>query len=144
MAVLELAFYKGRKRLFNRLVAWWTRGPYSHCELIAQSGFNGGSLCWSSSMMDGGVRQKLIVLDPEHWDLISIEVTDEQAQFAVNWFVSHNGQRYDTIGLLGFIWRAAVDNPSNWVCSEALSAALGFIEPWRFDPNTLYAALNRG
>lgn len=30
----KVAFYKGRHRLFDRLVQWWTRGPYSHCELL--------------------------------------------------------------------------------------------------------------
>ena len=47
---VQLALYKGRGTLFNALIRWWTRSPYSHCELV----ING--TCYSSSIRDGGVR----------------------------------------------------------------------------------------
>lgn len=115
--LLQVAFYKGTSRLFNRAVSWWQRGPYSHCELV--TGYEGGdAICYSSSFMDGGVRRKLIALDPSHWDLVSIDVTPEQAWAAERWFFEHLGEKYDVAGLVGFVWG-----------------------PWRFGPNAFHAAL---
>ncbi|MBS7724580.1 hypothetical protein I0E51_06075 [Pseudomonas lalucatii] len=65
MGLIYLALYKGRGRLFNRLIRLWTRSRYSHCELVMPDGR------WlSASAMDGGVRAKRIELDLAHWDLI--------------------------------------------------------------------------
>lgn len=33
------------------------------------------------------------------------------------------------------------DSERGWFCSEALAAALGWAEPWRFGPNGLSALL---
>lgn len=33
-AVIEIAFYKGRTRWLDRVIQWWTKGPYSHCEVV--------------------------------------------------------------------------------------------------------------
>lgn len=131
---MQIAFYKGRRRLFNRLTAWWTNGPYSHCELIVEG------VCWSSSFMDGGVRGKRMNLNLEHWDVIEVAGNAADAQ---QWFFNHFGDDYDVLGLVGFVWRPWRDNKDRWVCSEAIAAALGFVQPWRFCPNTLYAALSR-
>lgn len=141
MAVMQVAFYKGRSRLFNRLVAWWTRGPYSHCELIVEYEPSGAAVCWSSSMMDGGVRRKAIELKPEHWDVIQLEVSALDLIRAQDWFERRDGHAYDVLGLFGFIWRAAKDSASRWFCSEAVAAALGYSEAWRFSPNDLFAVL---
>ena len=63
--MVKIAMYKGRKRVFNRLVSWWTRGPYSHTELVIDG------VCYSSSFLDKGVRKKAIELDPENTDYYS-------------------------------------------------------------------------
>ncbi len=130
---MQVAFYKGKKRLFNRLVAWWTQGPYSHCELVIDG------VCWSSSFMDGGVRNKVIAFDADNWDLVPLAPSD--AADALAWFAARNGQRYDVLGIIGFIWRALEQDQRKWFCSEAIAAALGIPDAWRFDPNTLHAAL---
>jgi hypothetical protein len=54
------------------------------------------------------------------------------------------GDRYDVLGLLGFVWRRQTGTQSKWFCSEAVAAMLGFPEPWRFDPMTLWAAVQNG
>ncbi len=132
---VRVAFYKGRKRFFNRAVAWWTRGPYSHCELIV----DGKS--YSSSFLDGGVRVKEIDYDPEHWDIIDLPWADSEK--AVKWFEAHMGLGYDVLGLVGFVARRVEDDRNRYFCSESIAAALGFEESWRFDPNTLYPVLAR-
>ena len=63
------------------------------------------------------------------------------AEKAVAWFVTHMGQKYDVIGLVGFVARRVEDDRSKYFCSEAVSAALGFADGWRFDPNTFYPSL---
>lgn len=137
---MQVAFYKGRTRLFNRLVSWWLRGPYSHCELVLYTSPQGVSTCASASYLDGGVRVKYMPLDPAHWDMMDLpgSVTD-----AVEWLAEHNHQGYDVLGLLGFVWRRQSDDKSKWFCSEAVAAMLGLPEPWRFDPMTLYSTLAR-
>ena len=69
---MQAAFYKGRKRLFNRITSWWLRGTYSHCELVLETDSNGLAVCASSSALDGGVRIKHMRLDPAHWDLVPV------------------------------------------------------------------------
>lgn len=137
---MHVAFYKGRKRLFNRLTAWWLRGAYSHCELVLGADAQGLTICASSSFMDGGVRVKHMVLDPDHWDLIEVagSLTD-----ARDWLQQHAGQGYDLLGLVGFIARVLGHDKARWVCSEAVAAMLGLPDAWRFDPCSLWAALSR-
>ena len=136
---MQVAFYKGRSRVFNRSVSWWLGGPYSHCELVLWTK-NGLSYCISASFSDGGVRMKAIVLDPDHWDLVDVEgdVSD-----AINWLDAHDKDLYDLLGLLGFVWRRQDGNKGKWFCSEAVAAMLGFDEPWRFDPMSLYRVLTK-
>lgn len=134
---MYVAFYKGKYRIFNRGVSWWLSGPYSHCELVL---WTKGDVCTciSSSLSDGGVRIKEIVLNRDHWDLV--EVVGDVSK-AICWFDAHDKDLYDVLGLLGFVWRRQDGDKSKWFCSEAVAAMLGFDDPWRFDPMTLYTVL---
>ena len=137
---MKVAFYKGRKRLFNRLVSWWMRGKYSHAELVFEGGLGKFSLCGTSSFSDGGVRIKTILLDPEHWDVVDLGRSFSRNS-AHSWFVQKLGCKYDVLGLIGFVFRRVGDNKQKFFCSESVASALGFDDAWRFDPNTLAAAL---
>lgn len=136
---MKLAFYKGPHAgfagLFDRAVRWWTRGPYSHVELVLSDG-----VCWSSSARDGGVRSKVIDLDPAKWDLVEVDGNELAARW---WFEIHRGKKYDYLGLFGFVWRTVRSPNSRWFCSEAVAASLGFTQSWRFDPNTLAVVFGR-
>ena len=105
---MQLALYKGRTRLFDRAVQWWTRSIYSHCELVFSTDSHGVSTCGSSSYLDGGVRIKNMALDPAKWDLVDLPGFDPVA--ASKWFDVHAGQRYDLIGLFGFVLPFVRDN----------------------------------
>lgn len=134
---MQLAFYKGGKRFFDRMVQWWTRSSYSHCELVF--GYVPGSEaaeCASSSKLDGGVRIKLIDLAPDRWDLVDLPFSDEAA--ARDWFQLHLGENYDVKGLLGFVGPIK-GRSKKWFCSEACAAALGYEDPWRYSPAMLAA-----
>ena len=138
--VMQAAFYKGRKRLFNRLTSWWLRGPYSHCELVLEIDATGRAVCASSSAMDGGVRIKHMHLNPDHWDLVPVS---GDAHDAWHWLAQHHGDGYDYLGLFGFIARVLGHDKARWICSEAVAEMLGMPESWRFDPCSLWAALSR-
>ncbi|KRC36226.1 hypothetical protein [Acidovorax sp. Root219] len=134
---MQIAFYKGKTRLFNRLTSWWLRGPYSHCELVLGTSQIGQAICASSSFLDHGVRVKHMTLKPEHWDLVDV-AGDVGEAWA--WIRAHEGQGYDLLGLAGFVLRVLGHDQTRWVCSEAVAAMLRRPDAWRFDPCTLWAA----
>ncbi len=128
-----IAFYKGRERLFDKLIGWKTEGPYSHVEA-----YFGNDLYASASFQDGGVRFKTMTLNPANWDLM--EVANLDPIKILEWFKEHQGEPYDTRGLVNFI--IPVGHTTNgWFCNEALGAAMGLQEPWRFDPTGLACIL---
>jgi len=139
MAKFKAAFYKGTHPgmagVYNRLVRWWTRSPYSHVELVFSDGQAG-----SSSAMDGGVRLKAIDFDPAKWDFVELPAHLEPA--ARKWFEDHRGAAYDYWGNVHFVLSPIGDALRNWFCSKADAAALGIPHPERFDPGTLHAALS--
>jgi hypothetical protein len=144
MAKFRAAFYKGTHAgmpgVYNRLVRWWTRSPYSHVELIFFDGGPGGdSQAASSSYMDGGVRFKWFTFDPVLWDFV--DLPDALILPALAWFDAYEGAAYDLLGNVHFVLSAVGDDRRKWFCSEAVAAALGMPDPERFDPGTLHAAL---
>lgn len=135
---MRAAFYKstrpGLAGVYNRLVRWFERGPHSHCELIFSDG-----MAASSSFMDGGVRFKKIDFDPAKWDFL--DLPPEKEARARAWFVKHEGEKYDLMGNVRFMFGWVSDSPDKWFCSEALAASLGIKDPFRYGPNTLFSAL---
>jgi hypothetical protein len=93
----------------------------------------------SASYLDKGVRFKQIDFDPAHWDFV--DLPDDLELAAMRWFVEHAGQPYDLWGNAHFIIGGIGDSPDRWFCSEAMAAALGMTEAWRYDPATLHSAL---
>lgn len=126
---MNIAFYKDNTKLFNRFISWWTNGPYSHCEAMVSENK------WaSSSVEDGGVRFKTMVLNPAKWDVIDVPGVDLEE--IKSWFNSHLGDSYDLLGLLS-IFSPVSEDKNKEFCSEAIAAAMGIRDPWRFDPNRL-------
>jgi uncharacterized protein YycO len=142
---MKVAFFKGRhpgiKRWLGVMTKWWTDGPYSHAELVVGETPDGKSICWSSTYLDRGVRQAELELNPADWDVRELRLTSAEQAAALAWFEQHAGEPYDVLGLLGFVWRREEGAKSKWFCSEAVAAALGWPEAWRFDPNTFAAIL---
>lgn len=131
MGLIYLALYKGRGKLFDRLIRLWTRSKYSHCELVMPDGR------WlSASAMDGGVRAKRIELNLEHWDLIPLPwASKHQIEHT---FRANLGRGYDWLGILGSqLVPLTIANPRRMFCSEFCAAALGFPLPQRYSPALL-------
>lgn len=136
--MLTAAFYKvnhtGIQFVYSAGVRFWTKSIYSHCELIFSDG-----VAASASYMDGGVRFKEIEFDPTKWDFI--DLPDDLEADARKWFKDHEGLPYDLLGNLHFVVSPIGDDKNKWFCSEAVAAALGLPNAWRFDPGDLYPVL---
>ena len=126
------AFYKatrpGWRGIYSRAVRVIDRGPYSHVELVFSDGMSG-----SASYIDGGVRLKRIDYDSDHWDFIDLPPSLEP--YARDWLERNAGAPYDLMGNVRFVLPWLADSELGWFCSEALGAALGWKEPWRYGPN---------
>ena len=88
---------------------------------------------------DGGIRFKHIDLRPDHWDLVELEGYDPA--YAYNWFKEHEGRKYDILGILGFVFGPLRQDKKRFFCTEAIGHALKMKEPWRLDPNAMYAVV---
>lgn len=127
--VIRLALYKGGGSAGNALIRWWTRSPYSHCEIVI------GDLAYSSSIHDRGVRAKRIEFNPEHWDFVPLKGVDPHNVRVM--YARTAGQPY---GWLDLLWRQVLNRPGDsegWFCSEWCAAALGLPNPQTYSPATL-------
>ena len=127
---VKLAMYKGKGGALNGLTRWWTGSEYSHCELVV------GGICHSSSLMDGGVRSKIIDLGSGNWDLIDLPWAD--ADSVLEHFQRTDHVRYGLISLAfsQLLNRNRVSQGAQF-CSEWCADALGLPNPATYSPATL-------
>lgn len=157
---MKAAFYYAEQgNHSDQAIAIWTRGPFSHVELVLdQSKFPGlypgslirehdfgGSLCFSSSPRDGGCRFKTIDLNDGKWKLVDLPSLDRGAVEECGKLV---GLDYDWMGILGFVLPFGEHGPRDRFCSEAVSEILielgvlpSSVQPYRVSPNQLFDML---
>lgn len=150
MSKVYLAFYyKDRKvtslktlgyRAFDTLTKVVTLGRYSHCEIAIGNG-HGEFDCYSSSKRDGGVRAKRMALPSDTWDLVDIShlITE---QGVMDFYAKTKGMGYDVIGLLSPVV-GNIHDKDKWFCSEWCGAALGFQQPNKLSPISLYRLVSK-
>lgn len=127
---VQLLMYKGKGKIGNALIRWWTKSEYSHCEIRI------GSLCYSSSLTDGGVRSKVIEVKPENWDII--ELNPEIACSVLALFKQTKGKGYSYLDLLlAQIFNTARNRSSKDFCSEWCARALRLPNATTYSPKTL-------
>ncbi|OOF59365.1 enoyl-CoA hydratase [Rodentibacter myodis] len=145
---IYLAIYKGKaknlvERLQDSIIRFFTKGQYSHCELVVERLEQWGQYdyrpvydCYSSSPRDGGVRCKQInVADSSKWDLIPIDNLTE-AQIKA-YFDRTCGAKYDWWGVLGIVF-GIKQKRSKYFCSEwCFNVIFNSDNGWRFSPNDL-------
>lgn len=156
---IYLAFYKNKrswlkepiKALADAVTRFFTKGAYSHCELVIERmEFTGGGHyehetvfdCYSSSVQDGGVRCKQIdVSDKTKWDLVQIfDVSTDEIKA---YFNRTQGKKYDWWGALGVVL-GIKQKRSKYFCSEwCFNAIFNTEEGWRFSPNQLAVMFKR-
>jgi hypothetical protein len=135
---VKLAFYHGPRagiwKLLTWLLRWRTRGRFDHVEMIFSDGVTA-----SASLSHGGIKFIDGKEHPyEHWLIVEV---DQDETWARRWFEERRGAKFDIWGVVGFIVGFTRGDDDRWFCSEACAAALEICEPWRFDPNTLYAVM---
>ena len=134
----QLALYKGPPsslihKISHYITRLWTWSKYSHAELVIDG------KCYSSSARDGGVRGKEINLSSGHWDVFDITSNEDIKQKALLWFSSHDGQAYDYRNVVRYVFPFIGHNRNQWVCYEAIGAALGIDKPHKLDADKLLA-----
>lgn len=137
----EIVFYKHKHGKFlDHLVAWLSRGPYSHVEFKLADGPYIIGPCISASFRDGGFRCKHIDLDSGKWKRYRINDAaikqDSLAQARAKgsqswwelaiaeWALTQAGLKYDTLGVLlvPFTWwKNKRFRLTCWFCSEVAS-----------------------
>lgn len=143
---MKILFAKKPNSLYERLVCWWTHGPYYHCSMV-----------FSDSVMfealpSFGVR--MVVLesyDPALWDAVEIPMSPIEEAEVEQWAAKEVGCKYDWAGL---IWSQILhiprSHPDKWFCSEFIVDALQQIarfpgvKPCTVSPNSLARMLKRG
>ena len=118
--MIAYAFYKAfeapRADWTDRLIAKWTKGPYSHVEIIIDG------YMYSSSPRDGGVRRKKHRVDMTTWDYILIPENQINEKIILDFFKMTNNAKYDWLGIAGFVIPVH-DNEQKYFCSEWTSKA---------------------
>jgi hypothetical protein len=115
--MVKVAFFKTSSKYadwVDKLIAWWTKGRYSHVELIIDNE-------QYSSFIKEGVRKKPHYFDNDAWDYLSIEGVSETR--IKEFFKQTKGRNYDWAGILGFILPLA-DAEKKYFCSEWVAKAL--------------------
>jgi hypothetical protein len=137
---MYLAFYKGRGRLFDRAIRMFTRGPYSHVELVMKEPTEGAEFTgFSASGRDGGVRIKTISYEIDKWDFVEIPWANSLAWLKAKRYLD---QPYDYLGIfLSQLLPLRRHLRGAWFCSELCAFAIGFDAPQIYSPNSFYAAV---
>ncbi|MCZ4321457.1 hypothetical protein [Pseudomonas anguilliseptica] len=133
---VQLALYKGKGQIGNAAIRLWTGSPYSHCELVVDG------WCYSSSVMDKGVRRKRvgpgadeISLSEDHWDLIELPWADGAA--IVRYFEATDSDTYGWPSLIASqVFNRNQPSEHAAFCSEWCMRALFLPNPSIFNPGT--------
>lgn len=127
---VQLALYKGKGQLGNAAIRLWTGSEYSHCELVIDG------WCYSSSVMDKGVRRKQIDLTDDKWDLIDLPWADAKRVLAYFALTDHHTYGWPSLisSQLFNRNRSAADSQ---FCSEWCANALGIPNGPSYAPGLL-------
>lgn len=126
---MQIAFYKGKGGLFNRLIRWWTGSEITHVELVIDG------VWYSSSHYDNGVRATTAINGKSgNWEIYELEGYDKNKALEV--FDKVKGSKYDWLGiLLSQGIDLGVHNKNRYFCSELVMEMLGFRDGYKYAPH---------
>lgn len=127
---MYIAFNKSNKTLMDKLIRFFTKSEYVHCELVTVKRTD--KFYGYSAYPGEGVRAKWISYDPNEWEFIKIPTVDVKS-----FMEKTEGKKYDYLGALGFVF-GNNDNPNRWFCSEWCATVLGLENPSKLSPGDLY------
>lgn len=143
---INIAFYKGKGTWTNSIVRWWTKSIYSHAELVLPDGVTWLGI---SPFLKSVVTKRIVFkYNREKWDLVEIDISEEQYELVMQFFEDTQGQGYDWIGmLLSQFLPCKIKHRERWYCSEWIAYALRIacVLNWRairlYDRNDLSPAI---
>ena len=135
--MVKLMFQKAANGTwFDKLVGWWTNGPYSHVEILFSK-----NECFSSSPRDGGCRFKIIPPD-DHWDVVWLHGIDEDLVKRKCMYIA--GKKYDWFStFFNFMIPFDKYDPKRYTCSEVVvKEVFNFRKAFKYSPNDLFKLIN--
>ena len=142
---MKVALYIGNHQadsLSVRLGHWVTRavqkGPFAdvtHVEAIHDEYPDGSVNIVSSSLRDGGVRAKRVMLTPDYWTIVDVPLWDVAKSKAL--FAETAGQGYDLRGAVATVFIGSAEH-GRWFCNEWVAAPY-LQAPATFGPNQFAA-----
>lgn len=125
------------------LIRWWTKSPYSHCEVIIDG------LMFSAHPREGGTRFAAIPnMSPDDWDILYVPTGPTEDRMLLDFCHAELGCKYDWFGIIfSQIIRLQREHKSKWFCSEVCAAViqrLGLMrnaKPCTFSPGKLHKRL---
>lgn len=127
---MYIAFNKSNKTLLDKLIRFFTKSEYVHCEIVTLK--RSDKFYGYSAYPGEGVRAKWISYDADEWEFIKIPSVDVKS-----FMQKTEGKKYDYLGVLGFVF-GNNDNPNRWFCSEWCASVLGLENPSKLSPGDLY------
>jgi hypothetical protein len=146
---IKLAFYVASQGNYqDKLIGWWTRGPYSHVEIVFPNGE-----WFSASTRDKGVRFKKIVPGPMNWEYFIFNIQEQTVNEIYSWCETQVGKPYDWLGAFGMGFKYPTKKlettKNKWFCSEICSNPLIRanklqLKTDQLSPNCLFRYLTSG
>lgn len=143
---MEVIFYKAKYgKLFDKLIAFWTRGEYSHCEIRFSDGNNFSADSWENE-----VRFKKFTPSSKKWDTLKIPDYIANEELCRKFCETQVGKKYDWLGIfLSQLIPLNIHDKNKFFCSEIDAKALseaGIVFEISFNkihPNKLYKILKK-
>ena len=124
--IIRIAFCKEENTWHHKIIKWWTDSIYSHAELV----FPDDTSVSISPFETIGVRRqdKYDFDDTKCWDMIEVEISEDQADKLQDFFLCTEGDQYDWLGMvLSQFTPFIVKRIGRWYCSEWIAYALRII-----------------
>ena len=139
---IGIAFFRSESTFREKFIKWWTGSSVVHSEILLPD----RSIIGISPEDSSRVRRTVNKLD-ERWEIIEIEITDEQYQLVICFFEMTHGMKYDWLGMiLSHILPFYIKHDKKWYCSQWIACALTYagIAPLfynKINPGKLYDIL---
>jgi hypothetical protein len=140
---MKIAFRKNDTSIISKLIRWWTKSPYSHCEIIFSNGQT-----FSAFIEERKTSMKTKVYSDNSWDIIELPIDKEAEYMVYEWCMNEMNCGYDFIGIIfSQIIKLSRESKEKWFCSEVCCAALQQanlaqgVVPHEVSPGALYVEL---
>lgn len=126
-----IAFYKGKKTLWDKFVCFVTQSDYSHVELYHNGYF------YSSSSRDGGVRRKRMTINIDKWDIIELPYNENYYTLENLYLITKNA-KYDYISIF-FNWLGISKDMSSkaFFCTEYVALLINYLYKLNINGNVM-------